>query len=248
MRPHNLRAAAGAGLALAVAACAPRTAPMGQPPVPVAASVRNDIHWFRASAEYRGIATEVYRAAGDHLTELSHRLAPGSWAVILDADETVLDNSLNERRTADRHQGFNETEWAAWVRERAATAIPGAVDFTKRVRTLGGRVVIITNRADSLCAPTRENLQSVGIDADVVLCQPGAESDKNPRFRKVQEGTATPGVPPLTVVEWLGDNIQDFPDLTQAIRNTPDKYAEFGVRYFLLPNPMYGSWTRNQEP
>jgi 5'-nucleotidase (lipoprotein e(P4) family) len=212
------------------------------------AIARKDIHWFRSSAEYRGIALEVYRDAGAHLTELTRGLAPGAWAVILDADETVLDNSLHERRLADRNESFTETEWARWVRERAATAVPGAVEFTRKVQALGGRVAIVTNRADSLCAPTRDNLKSIGIDADVVLCQPGVESNKNPRFQKIQSGTAAGGLPALTVVEWLGDNIQDFPDLTQAVRTVAGGYADFGIRYFLLPNPMYGSWEKNPEP
>jgi 5'-nucleotidase (lipoprotein e(P4) family) len=212
------------------------------------AIARKDIHWFRSSAEYRGIALEVYRDAGEHLADLSRGLAPGAWAVILDADETVLDNSLHERRLADRNESFTETEWARWVRERAATAVPGAVEFTRKVRALGGRVAIVTNRADSLCAPTRDNLKSIGVDADVVLCQPGTESNKNPRFQKIQNGTAAAGLAALKVVEWLGDNIQDFPDLTQAVRTVAGGYADFGTRYFLLPNPMYGSWEKNPEP
>jgi 5'-nucleotidase (lipoprotein e(P4) family) len=220
------------------------TAP--QPMASTVAVVRKDIHWFRASAEYRGIAREVYRDAGDHLAGLARGMAAGSWAVILDADETVLDNSLHERRLADQGKGFNEREWAAWVRERAATAIPGAVEFTRLVHDMGGRIAIVTNRADSLCAATRENLVKVGVTADIVLCQSGP-GDKNPRFQRVANGMAAPGVPALHVVEWIGDNIQDFPDLTQAIRTVPDAFSSFGVRYFLLPNPMYGSWETNVE-
>ena len=234
---------------LLVAACAshPRATVAPQPMAPIAGG-RKDIHWFRSSAEYRGIALEVYRDAGDHLAELTRGLSTGSWAVILDADETILDNSLHERRLADRNESFTETEWARWVRERAATAVPGAVEFTRKVRAMGGRIAIVTNRADSLCGPTRENLKSVGVEADVVLCQPVGTSDKNPRFQKIQRGTAAPRVPALKVVEWLGDNIQDFPTLTQAVRTVSGGYADFGVRYFLLPNPMYGSWEKNSEP
>ena len=242
----NLRHATGPVTVLALAACTPHaTVP---PPQPAPAAARNDIHWFRASAEYRGIALQTYLAAGDRLTELARTHRNGSWAVIMDADETVLDNSLHERRLADRHEGFTESEWSRWVREKAATAVPGAVAFTRVVHALGGRVAIVTNRADSLCAPTRENLKQVGIEADVVLCQPGSESDKNPRFRRIEQGTAAPGIPPLDVLEWLGDNILDFPDLNQSIRDTPDRYRDFGLRFFLLPNPMYGSWSRNPEP
>jgi 5'-nucleotidase (lipoprotein e(P4) family) len=231
-----------------VAACATHT-PAATAPQPMAsttASVRKDLHWFRASAEYRGITREVYRDAGEHLAGLIHGMASGSWAVILDADETVLDNSLHERRLADAGKTFNEGEWAGWVRERAATAIPGAVEFTRLVREMGGRVAIVTNRADSLCGPTRENLAKIGVTADIVLCQDGP-GDKNPRFQRVANGTAAAGIPALHVVEWIGDNIQDFPNLTQAIRSVSDGYANFGVRYFLLPNPMYGSWEKNVE-
>ncbi len=246
-----MRRVVDAALGLAMAACSHAPAP-APAPVPVATSAtvvkRNDIIWFRASAEYRGITREVYRSAAEHLPDLVKGLAPESWAVILDADETVLDNTLSERRDADRGLTFSETRWAAWVRELAAPAIPGAVEFTRRVHELGGRVAIVSNRADSLCAPTRENLAKVGVVADIVLCQVGRVSDKNPRFRQVQDGTAMRGVPSLRVVEWIGDNIQDFPALTQATRNDPAGYGDFGVRFFLLPNPIYGSWEHNPEP
>ncbi|HEY8061337.1 MAG TPA: HAD family acid phosphatase [Gemmatimonadales bacterium] len=233
---------------VATAGCAAHPRATAAPTPALSPGSRNDIHWFRSSAEYRGIVIEIYRTAAARLTGLTRGRQAGTWAVILDADETVLDNSLHERRLADRNQGFTEAAWTRWVRERAANAIPGAVDFTRQVHQLGGRVAIVTNRADSLCAPTRENLRSVGIEADIVLCQPGTESDKNPRFQRIQQGTAMAGIPALDVVEWLGDNIQDFPDLDQSIRDSPVRYADFGLRFFLLPNPMYGSWTGNAEP
>ena len=127
--------------------------------------------------------------------------------------------------------------------------MPGAAAYTRRVRALGGRVAIVTNRADSLCAETRENLRAVQVEADVVLCQQGRESDKNPRFLRVQNGTAAPGLAALDVLQWVGDNIQDFPGLSQqAARSDITALNDFGRRYFILPNPMYGSWERNAEP
>lgn len=249
-----LRVLPGPGAALLVitgVGCTTSHRPPVTVPAPAAApapSQRNDIHWFRSSAEYRGLAIEIYRSASEHLPDLIRGEQAGLWAVILDADETVLDNSLNERRDADRGASFSEAEWAVWVRRRAATAIPGAVDYTRRVRQLGGKVVIVTNRVDSLCAPTRENLHAVGIDADLVLCTSPGEINKNPRFQRVQNGTAAPGLPALHVIEWLGDNIEDFPGLTQSVRTRAAGYSDFGVRYFLLPNPMYGSWVGNAEP
>jgi 5'-nucleotidase (lipoprotein e(P4) family) len=220
-------------------------------PAPLSTTARalpNDVRWFRNSAEYRALTREVYSMAAEHLPELSRGLAASSWAVILDADETVLDNSEYQRRRAVLDSGYTEASWAAWVGERAATAVPGAVEFTKRVHTLGGRVAIVTNRAMTACDATRTNLKSLGVDADLVLCQPQGESDKNPRFERVRNGTAAPGVPALTVVAWVGDNIQDFPNMTQAARNDTAALSEFGKRYFVLPNPMYGSWQQVREP
>jgi 5'-nucleotidase (lipoprotein e(P4) family) len=203
---------------------------------------------MQRSAEYRAITNQTYAAAGSRLVELAPAISGTAWGVILDADETVLDNSAYAMRRARVDSGYTEESWSAWVRDTAATAVPGAVEFTRRVHGLGGRVVIVTNRADSLCALTRVNLRRVGVDADLVLCQPGAQTDKNPRFEAVERGTASPTLPALVVVEWIGDNIQDFPHRTQSVRDDPGAWALFGTRYFALPNPVYGSWEANPPP
>lgn len=118
--------------------------------------------------------------------------------------------------------------------------------FVRRVREMGGRIAIVTNRNADICAPTRRNLASLGLDVDVVLCQQPGESRKEGRFRSVQEGTTPAGLPPLGVVAWVGDNIRDFPGGSQALRDADaSDLAEFGVRFFILPNPMYGSRERN---
>lgn len=230
-----------------VEGCTPaaRTAPA---PVAAPAELPGALRWMRRSAEYRALTRQTYAAAARRLDELAPAVAAGSWGVILDADETVLDNSAYERRRALLDSGYTDASWAAWVKEKAAEAVPGAPGFTAHVRALGGRVVIVTNRADSLCAETRANLHVARIAADVVLCQPAGGSDKNPRFARVQNGTASPALPPLTVLEWLGDNIQDFPGLTQGVRGDSATFALFGRRYFVLPNPVYGSWERNKAP
>src|SRR5262249_56153808 len=52
-----------------------------------------ELHWFRNSAERRALYREIYLGATQSVRVLSSGLAPDSWAVILDVDETVLDNS-----------------------------------------------------------------------------------------------------------------------------------------------------------
>ena len=233
------------GLLLVATACASAGSPTMRAGAPAPVATRqlpNDVRWFRTSAEYRAIARQTYLVASDRLPELSRGLAPQSWAVILDADETVLDNSEYEQRRFAVDSGYTDASWNLWVNERAAVPIPGAVEFTRRVHDLGGRVVIVTNRAAPLCDATRDNLRGIGVTADLVLCERGTQSDKNPRFESVQQGTAAPNLPPLTIVAWVGDNILDFPGLSQSSRSDANTLAQFGRRFFILPNPMYGSW------
>lgn len=205
-----------------------------------------EIHWTRNSAEHKAIFLQTYRLAEDQLRNTMRTSKIARWAVILDADETVLDNSAYQKRRADMDSAYSEASWNAWVGERAATALPGAVQFTRVVKELGGTVVIVTNRDEIVCPATRQNLTAVGIPADLVLCKPVGPSDKNPRFRAVQEGTASPSMPAHTVVMWVGDNIMDFPMMSQAARDSAQSiFNDYGRRFILLPNPMYGSWERN---
>jgi 5'-nucleotidase (lipoprotein e(P4) family) len=207
------------------------------------------IHWARNSAEHRAALLQIYRGAGETLAQLVAGRPSGSWAVILDADETVLDNSTYQKERAEIGAGFSAESWNAWVGRASAPALPGAAEFIQRAHSLGGLVVIVTNRDEPVCEATRANLRSVSITADAVLChQPGQPGDKNPRFQAVEAGTTPVSLPPLTVLMWVGDNIQDFPRLTQSIRTSPDAaFADFGRRFVVIPNAMYGSWEANER-
>lgn len=247
-------------LLLIVTACAPTRPespaplPAGEPPPAAAAAApsaanaalrHREVHWVRTAAEYRALTLQVYRAASEEVRQRATALQPGHWAVIMDVDETVLDNSEFERRIAETGQEFEEWMWADWVREEAATLVPGAGGFIELVQELGGRVALVTNRDDALCPATRRNLEALGVRPAVVLCETDT-GEKEPRFRLVREGEAAEGLPPLDVVMWVGDNIGDFPDLDQGVRDGPAAaYRLFGERYFVLPNPMYGSWMDN---
>jgi len=229
----------GCGSAVRPGVSGPAAGPAAQADPPA-------IHWTRTAAEHRAVFLQTYQWAERRVQEVSSGLPARAWAVILDADETVIDNSLYQRERAAVGGAFTPETWTAWVRRREATALPGAAQFIARVRSLGGRVVIVTNRTQSECEDTRSNIQSLGIGVDLVLCRPAETSDKNPRFLAVQNGTAAAGIPALEVVMWIGDNIQDFPGLTQQLAQAPDSsFARFGGRYVVLPNPMYGSWERN---
>lgn len=237
---------------LATAGCRTAGVPLPEPaPVEAQAATTaiplpDSIHWFRNSAEYRALAIQIYRDAGERLAEIVGEGAqPGAWAVALDADETVLDNSQYNKERALQGLGYSRESWAEWVGRKAAPPIPGAVAFLEQVHRLGGKIAIVTNRAQELCADTEADFQGHGIPFDAILCRTDTE-EKEPRWAMVEAGTTPQGLPPLRLVMWLGDNITDFPDLDQSVRKANESaFEDFGRRFFVLPNPIYGSWPGN---
>jgi 5'-nucleotidase (lipoprotein e(P4) family) len=208
------------------------------PAVPLA------IRWTRESAEHRALLLQVFAMATARVEREAAGRAPGAWGIVSDADETLIDNSAYQLEQAAKGKGFEPASWRAWTARKAATALPGAAAFLGRVRALGGRIAIVTNRGASECADTEDVFRKEGLAYDVMLCMAdGGPSDKNPRFDAVARGTTPAGLPPLEIVAFLGDNIRDFPRLGQSLRGEPDSaFAGFGTRFFVLPNPMYGSW------
>jgi 5'-nucleotidase (lipoprotein e(P4) family) len=206
-----------------------------------------ELHWLRSSAEYRAVAIQTYRAALAAARALSSGRPAGSWGVSVDADETVLDNSGYEVELQRAGAVHTDPAWKAWVKRGERTAVPGAAAFLTGVRALGGRVAVVTNTADSLCPDVAANLRRAGLPYDLLVCRPDDAGDrKEGRWKAVEDGSAVPGVGPVTLILWVGDNIQDFPGQSQALRDADEAaFAEFGVRFFALPNPVYGTWEKN---
>lgn len=203
------------------------------------------LRWYQASAERRASYEQVFRLATERVTALARGRAAGTWAVVADADETLLDNSKAE--CADQVQGVTTHDpdrWTQWVLSEKADAVPGAAAFAAAVHKLGGRLIVVSNREDvPHRAATASNLAKVGIHVDVLLlAKDRTDLDKNSRFRLIEEvGVASARLPAQKVLAYIGDNIKDFPYLSQV--DIGDA-GQFGTRYFLLPNPVYGSWQR----
>jgi 5'-nucleotidase (lipoprotein e(P4) family) len=204
-----------------------------------------DIHWVRNSAEYRASVAQSYTLATRRIDELAAEREAGTWAVVLDVDETVLSNSTYQKERAELGKGYSWQSWRAWVQRHEAYALPGVTAFLGHVHELGGRVALVTNRRDRDCPDTEENLALQGVPYDVILCRTD-DSDKQERWDMVEAGTASEEVPPLEIVMWVGDNIHDFPEMDQEVRHEADEaLAGFGDGFVLIPNPMYGSWVGN---
>jgi 5'-nucleotidase (lipoprotein e(P4) family) len=220
------------------------TVPVVASPSETSSHDPDSIRWVRDAAEYRAVVLQTYRQATRYVERVAASRRAGSWAVVLDADETVISNLTYQVERARQGLPFTPESWHAWVMREEATPLPGAAAFLARVRGLGGRIAIVTNRRAAECPATVAVFRKYSLTHDAVLCRPDeGPSDKNPRFAAVTRGDGIAGSGPLDVIAFLGDNILDFPGLSQAAQDEP-ALAAFGERYFLVPNPMYGSWQR----
>jgi len=210
----------------------------------------DDILWVRDSAEYRALSVQAYSLAGRRIEELAAGRQPGTWAVALDVDETVLSNLDHEIELEANNGVFDEAGWERWVARRAAPVLPGAVPFLERVHRMGGKIALVTNRDEFMRADTEANLRQQGVPFDLLLLRPSPDKGaKQPRWDAVEQGTAEPGVPPLEILMWVGDNIKDFPGGDQKLHTAPvEALAAFGDRFIVVPNPLYGSWKPSAAP
>ncbi len=202
----------------------------------------HDLQWFRTSAERRAAYAQAYRLAWERV-ETGRAKVQGPWAVVMDADETILDNSEYQDRRARIGKGWEQASWDAWTAEWKAVAFPEAVAFITKVRAAGGHVAIVTNRVQKTCDDTARNLDRQNVRFDSIQCAPGpGQNDKQPRFDAVANG-AVPGAgaKPMTVVLYVGDSITDCPGQSQQKLDA----ALFGAKCVVLPNPMYGGWQGN---
>jgi len=210
------------------------------------------ILWTQSSAEYRALAYQTFVLARLRLDEnlRSHELrrnirrSPQRAAVIVDADETVLDNSRFQAELVLRGLPYDSQAWRAWCQRAEAGAVPGAVDFLTYAARRGVRVFYVTNRRQAEKAGTIANLQKLTFpnvsDETVMVRDDGASSSKESRRQKVAAR--------YRIVLLVGDNLNDFTD-TFASKSIADRAAQvdheraqFGTRFIVVPNPMYGDW------
>lgn len=207
-------------------------------------------HWLRNSLEYCLGATAAFDGALDAAERMAKKYKRGEWIVILDADETVLDNSLFERERQSCGSEFKNDQWESWVKADMAGDVPGAAAFTQAVHRLGGLVAIVSNRAVEDDAITQGTLKKAGIWFDYEIGMDGNHSDKTERWRGVKAALARKfGGHPRTVM-WIGDQITDLAVLDKngrIARAMTQKDDGVGIDdyLFLIPDPMYGNWQGN---
>ena len=202
--------------------------------------------WMRTSAEYRALAYQGYNVAMNAVkmavTDPSHQRKP--LAIVLDADETVVDNTkLMGESIVNGNGSFDAPWWRQAVHQGKSQAMPGAVEFLNEVHKQGVEIFYVSNRyAPVNLDVTIQNFKELGfpsVDKDHVLLFE-KDSDKQPRFDMIAKK--------YYVVVYMGDNAGDFPigtkGKTLAERNAIiDEHKEdFGTTFVVFPNPAYGSW------
>jgi 5'-nucleotidase (lipoprotein e(P4) family) len=195
----------------------------------------NDIRWVTQSKEYTSLCIQTYQLAQSVVLPKLKK-GKGNLAIVMDLDETVLDNSNYQVERAKLNLGFTQESWSGWVKRKEADLVPGAKAFISKTRAFSIRLVFISNRMDYNLAPTRENLVKLGILSpdDIFLLRRNKEDTKDKRREEVLTGKGRMSkVGPLEVVAYFGDAMGDFPSLAKG---------NFGETKFILPNPMYGKW------
>ncbi|MGH6869875.1 MAG: HAD family acid phosphatase [Rhizomicrobium sp.] len=226
------------------------------------APISTATYWQRHSLEYCRLTASVYDEAATAASRMkaAHGYKPHGWIVLMDADETVLDNSLDQVQSDECPEpAFNARKWESWIHARAtpdgpqgmAMDVPGAAAFTRRIHAMGGLVAIVTNRDVADDAITRDNLKRVGIWFDYEIGQDASKPDeKKNKLSRWQGAVASLDARFHTkakAVLWLGDQVTDLAltgpggDMV-GVMSQSDPGAGIGVNRFLLPNPMYGNW------
>jgi 5'-nucleotidase (lipoprotein e(P4) family) len=224
-------------------------------------SIEGAVHWYHDSAEKEAVYREIYVLGLKYVRYqvLDQQLKPHTWGVIIDVDETGLDNSLYYSKC--NIAPSDENVFSKYISTREfSKAAPGVKTFAQSVKNLGGYVTFITNRDGSyggVLDSTAENLKKEGVYFDQIVLANRKEarspSDKNPRFDAIASGKYdskemvwSNKLPAYKVIAFFGDNIQDFPKLKQAdmiqSKNREQELSKFGDGYFIFPNPIYGSW------
>jgi acid phosphatase len=218
----------------------------------------NSVLWIQTSAEYDTLSRLMFRQAQEALIraradktwtaalEQSGDFANLPDAIIVDIDDTVLDNSPFQGKLVAARTRYNQPLWDDWAARAQAKSTPGASEFLSFARDNSVVVFYVTNRYFKQEKDTVANLQKRGFPVDaagtLVLSRnemPNWGSDKSSRRRAIAETHR--------ILLLIGDDLGDF---VSGARVTPknrvqlaQKYASlWGTRWFLLPNPMYGTW------
>ena len=201
--------------------------------------------WYQKSGEMKAIYYQCFNWAKLRVDmTLAESNTETKMAVVVDIDETMLDNSPFETNCISTGKGYSKETWRNWTSQINAKALPGAVEFSKYAESKGIEVFYISNRSVDEFEVTLKNLQKENFafaDSSHLLLESNTSS-KKPRRDIVREN--------YEIILLIGDNLIDFSELFED-RSTnygfdivEENSEKFGKLFIVLPNPMYGNWEK----
>jgi len=216
--------------------------------------------WMHNAAEYQYIAETTYRSAGPAMikaledtsvTASLEQEAMGDYeelppAVVLDLDETVINNGPFQGHIIRNGKNFNYDTWKKWSDLEDAKPLSGAVEFLKFARDNGVTPIFLSNRMASEESATIINLANIGIPTSrekVLLKDEDGHEDWTSDKRSRREYIAQS----YRILLLVGDDLNDFVSVKGLSTEQRDKKSKpyknrFGKTWFILPNPSYGTW------
>lgn len=197
--------------------------------------------YVQQAAEYKALCYQTFNFASLRLNAEMKQTHSKPLAIVVDVDETVLDNSPYQAAAILGNFGY-PIRWSEWMNAAAAQPIPGALAFLQEASKLGVKVFYVTNRRETFRAATLQNLIELGfpdaVNENLMLRDQSAE--KETRRLKIMET--------YEIVLLVGDNLADFSHIFENViepsrtEQTELNKSEFGKKWFVLPNPVYGNW------
>jgi len=209
------------------------------------------ILYTQRAAEYRALCYQAFNIAKlrldadfdkKNIKKMPKAMRKLPRAIIVDIDETVLDNSPAQAYAYKNKIGFNLNDWYAWGDMRKAKAVPGSLEFLNYAVSKGVKIFYISNRDEVQKQATIDNLISLGfkdISVDNVFLRTSGSG---------KDGRRAMVTPKYRVVMQIGDNLDDFSSvfekkpIDERFAETDKARGDFGKTFIALPNAMYGTW------
>lgn len=201
----------------------------------------HSLFWQKNSAEYVALCYQAFNIAKTQLDKALEKEYSKKPAIVIDIDETVLNNLPYNEMLIDSSESFNQKSWSRWVNKKIATTIPGSLEFLNYVKSKDVELIYLSNRRVENYDPTKDNLVSLGypFDENTIMLLRDETSDKTKRRNSLSD---------FEIIMLLGDNLSDFSSVfykksnKERIKNVDSLYNYFGQKFIVLPNLIYGDW------
>ena len=198
--------------------------------------------WYQNAAEVDALYQQGYNVATNKLKELLKQPTDKPYSIVLDIDETVLSNIPFQVKMIKDGTAFNPKLWDEWVQKAEAKPVAGAKEFLQFADKNKVQIYYISDRTDAQVDATIKNLEAQGLPVqgrDHLMFKKEGDKSKEGRRQEVLKHT--------NLVMLFGDNLVDFAEFSTKSEEDRDKMfeqlkAEFGDKFIIFPNPMYGSW------